>query len=123
MAEMISTDTIKTGGINVWEVIHADLTGGRELDMTGVTTEYDANGGYIPEGTPVILDAGAYKPLLAANLVADGPKIVGFLVYEVKATEPYAAIGVQGTINESKLPFALDAAAKAAVAGAVVFLP
>jgi len=121
MAEMIGSDSIKIGRKNVWEKVHADLTGGRELDMTGVTTEYDANEGYIPEGTPVILDGGAYKPLLAANLVADGPKIIGFLVEETHKDAPYAAVGVQGVINEDKLPFALDAAAKGAVAGAVVF--
>lgn len=122
MAEMISTDSIKTGGKNVWEKIHADLTGGRELDMTGVTTEYDANGGYIPEGTPIILDT-TYKPLLEAEkgAAADGPKVIGFLVAEVPVSAPYAAIGVQGVINEAKLPFVLDATSKTAVKGAIVF--
>lgn len=121
MAESVSSSSVKTGGSNVVEKMLSDLTGGRELDMTGVTTEYDANDGYIPEGTPVILDAGAYKPLLAANLVADGPKIIGFLFAEVHKDAPYASICVQGVVNEDKLPFALDAAAKAAVAGAIIF--
>lgn len=121
MAEMISSTSIPSGTSNVIEKVLSDLSGGRELDLTGVTTEYDANDGYIHEGTPIILDGGAYKPLLAANLVADGPKIIGFLVYEVHKDKPYAAICTQGVVNEDKLPFALDAAAKAAVKGAIVF--
>ena len=120
MAESVSSSSVKTGGNNVIEKMLADLTGGRELDMTGVTTEYDANDGYIPEGTPIILDT-TYKPLLAANLVADGPKIVGYLFAEVHKDAPYASICVKGIVNEDKLPFALDAAAKAATAGSIIF--
>lgn len=115
MAEMITSDNVKTGGSNVVEKLIADLTGGRELDMTGVTTEFDANQGYIPEGTPIILDAGAYKPLLSANLVADGPKAVGILYQEVPVSAPYASIAIKAVVNEAKLPFALDAAAKSAL--------
>lgn len=121
MAESISSSSVKTGGKNVIEKMLADLTGGRELDMTGVTTEYDANDGYIPEGTPIWLDAGAYKPLLAANLVANGPSVVGFLFQEVHKDAPYASICVKGVVNEDKLPFAIDAALKAAVKGAIIF--
>lgn len=117
MAEINSSQSVRTGGKNVFEVIHADLTGGRELDMTGVTTEYDANDGYIPEGTPIILDGADYKPLLEANKGsgADGPKVIGFLVAEVHKDKPFAAVGIQGVINEAKLPFVLDATSKTAV--------
>ena len=121
MAEVVSSSSLKTGGNNVVEKMHADLTGGRELDMTGVTTEYDANDGYIPEGTPVILDAGAYKPLLSANLVADGGKVIGILYQEVHKDKPFASICIQGVVNEDKLPFAINATVKGAVPG-IVFI-
>ena len=118
MAESVSSGNVKTGGKNVVEVMHADLTGGRELDMTGVTTEYDANDGYIPEGTPIILDT-TYKPLLAANKASgvDGPKTIGILFAEVHKDEPYASICIQGVVNTAKLPFVLDATSISAMNG------
>jgi hypothetical protein len=125
MAELISSGSYITGGKNVIEKMEQDLTGGRELDMTGVTDEFDATQGYIPEGTPIILDAGAYKPLLEADkgAGADGPKVIGFLYQEVHKDQPFASICVRGSVNESKLPFALDASSKTALAGAITFLP
>lgn len=117
MAEMIGSGSTITGsGIVVTKVL-ADLSGGKELDMTGVTTEYDANQGYIPAGTPIIKDGAAYKPLLEANLVADGPKAIGVLFQDIKASEPYASITIRGVVTEAKLPFVLDAACKAALNG------
>lgn len=123
MAELVSKDTIITGGKHVVEHMEQDLTGGRELDMTGA--DYSANQGWIPEGTPIILDGGSYKPLLEANKggAADGPKVIGFLFRSVKETQPFASICVRGSVNEAKLPFVLDASSKSALAGAITFLP
>lgn len=116
MAESISGNTVKTGGKNVVEKMLADITGGVELDLTDVTDEYDSDG-YIPEGTPIYLDSGAYKPLLEDDLVADGPAVVGILFKEVPVTQPYASVCIRGVVNEDKLPFAVDAALKAALPG------
>ena len=114
MAELNSSNNVKTGIKHVVERVVNDLPGGVELDMTGITTAYSANDDYIPEGTPIIKDSGAYKPLQAAALVADGPKIVGYLFREIPVSLPHASVVISGVVNEDKLPFTLDAAAKAA---------
>jgi hypothetical protein len=116
MAEIIGSDSVVTGGKNVVEKMLADIPGGLELDLTDVTTEYDSDG-YIPEGTPIILDAGDYKPLLAADLVADGAKVIGILYQEVPKAKPYASICIRGVVNEAKLPFAINATVKGALPG------
>ncbi len=116
MAELNSSSTVKTGIKHVVEKVLADFPTGIELDMTGLTAAYSANDDYIPEGTPIILDT-TYKPLQAANLVADGPKIVGYLFREIPVSLPHAAVVIAGVVNEDKLPFALDTAAKAATPG------
>ena len=116
MAETIGGDTIKTGGSEVVEKMLADLPGGKSLDLSDVTDEYDADG-MIPEGTPIFVDAGAYKPLLEADLVANGPAVVGILFREVPVANPDASICIRGVVNEDKMPFAVDAALKAALPG------
>ena len=117
MAETISSSAVKTGGNGVIEKMLADLPGGAELDTSAVTTEYDANDGYVPEGTPIYKSGTDYLPLLAADLVANGPAVVGFLFQEVHKDQAYASICIRGVVNEDKLPFAVDAALKAAVPG------
>jgi len=117
MAETVSENTVVTGSNVVVEKMLADIPGGKELDMTGVTTEYDSNDGYIPDGTPVILDSGDYKPLLQANLAADGAKVIGFLYKSVHKDKPFASVAIRGVVRESKLPFAINATVKGAVPG------
>jgi hypothetical protein len=117
MGETIKTDTILTGSNNAVHSMLADIPGGVELDMTGITTEYDSNAGYIPDGTPIWNDNGAYKPLQEADLVANGPSVVGFLFQAVHKDRAYASVAIRGVVVEDKLPFAIDAALKAAVPG------
>jgi hypothetical protein len=116
MAEIIGSDSVVTGGKNVVEKMLADVPGGAELDLTGVTTEYDSDG-YIPEGTPIIVVSGKYRPLLEANLEADDDKVVGILYQEVPKAKPYASICIRGVVNEAKLPFAINATVKGALPG------
>lgn len=116
MAETVKSNTVETGSNACVEKMIADIPGGKELDMSGVTTEYDANDGYIPDGTPIILD-GTYKPLLQANLVADASKVIGFLYKSVHKDTPFASIAIRGVVREAKLPFAINATVKTAVPG------
>lgn len=95
----------------VVEKMLADIPGGKELDTTGITDDY------IAEGTPIWLDGAAYKPLTAAQLATEGGNVIGFLFREVKTTHAYASICIRGVVNEAKLPFAINAAVKAAVPG------
>lgn len=114
MAELISEDSIETGGKEVVEKMLADLPGGVELDVTDVAAEDT----HIAEGTPIILDGGAYKPLIEANLAADAAKVVGILFREIPKAQPYASVCIRGVVNEAKLPFSITPQA-AAVKGAV----
>lgn len=117
MAETTSSNTVVTGSGVVVEKLLADLPGGKELDVSGVGTEYDANNGFIPDGTPIILDGADYKPLLAADLVADGAKVIGFLFQSIPVAKPFASIAIRGVVREAKLPFAINATVKGVVPG------
>lgn len=117
MAEVVKQDTILTGSNVAVEKMIADIPGGVELDLTGFTTEFDSNAGFIPDGTPIWDDSGVYKPLTAAGLVANGPAVVGFLFQPVHKDKPFASVCIRGVVREAKLPFAIDAALKAAVPG------
>tara|TARA_R110000744_G_scaffold195512_1_gene314542 strand:+ start:6861 stop:7226 length:366 start_codon:yes stop_codon:yes gene_type:complete len=120
--ETIKSNTFQTGDNVAVHKMEQDLVGGVELDMTGLETAYAANADFIPDGTPIIDTAGVYSPLTAATLVADGPKVVGFLFQSIPVSAPHASVAIRGTVNEARLPFAIDAAVKTAVKGAISFI-
>lgn len=120
--ETIKTNTVLTGSNVAVHKMEQDIPGGVELDVSAVLTAYTDNAGFIPDGTPIVLDGGNYSPLTAATLVADGPKVVGFLYQAVSVDSPHASVAIRGTVNEARLPFEIDAALKAAVKGAITFI-
>lgn len=118
MAEIISSDSVKTGGKHVVEKMTADLPGGAELDLSQASaTEYDSNEGYVPEGTPIYKEGSAYRPLLSGDVgtALTEDKCVGVLFQDVHKDKPYASIVLRGVVNEDKLPFAINANIKAAL--------
>lgn len=114
--ETVKSNVVVTGSGTTWEKLFADIPGGRELVINDVT-EWDDNDGYIPDGTPIILDSGDYKPLIEADLATNGAKVIGFLYQSIKADMPAASIGIRGVIREAKLPFAINATVKGVVPG------
>lgn len=120
--ETIKTNTFLTGDNIAVHKMEQDIPGGVELVVTGLESAYDANAGFIPSGTPIILDGSDYKPLTAATLIANADKTVGFLYQDIPVAAPHASVCIRGTVNEARLPFAINADVKSAVVGAISFI-
>lgn len=105
-------DTIQSKSNGVIENAIAYIPGGVTLDTTGIT-------GIIEAGTPIINDAGDYKPLEEADLATDGAKTVGYLFQAINAEDEDATVVVNGVIREAKMPYVINADVKAATPSVV----
>jgi len=96
------------------------------IDITAGFTQGTHYGeGFLPSGTPVakITDSGKFG-LYDADATDGRDELFGFTLtaQRVRNGDVIAPIFVHGRVNESKLPFAIDDAAKASVAGRIQFV-
>lgn len=96
------------------------------LDVSAFTEGTHFPDGYMPSGTPVgeITASGLYGPY--DDAAVDGTEtLVGFTLTAVKVTgdnDVQAALFEHGRVVEANLPIAIDAAARADVAGQIIFV-
>lgn len=103
-----------------------DATDPATLDVSAFTAGTHYPDGYIPGGTPVgkITASGKYGPY--DDTAVDGRQtLAGFVVAPRLVdgqTDLVVALLTHGKVREARLPFAVDAAGKADVAGRIQFV-
>jgi hypothetical protein len=107
---------IDTGNDSITIVNHVDgIRGGRTLDVTGVTEDV------IKAGHIIIKEdaTGTHKPMPVSGTSYDSlpanHSYVGVLEASIRKSKPFAAILIDGTVNEAASPYAVTSAMKTAL--------
>lgn len=107
---------IETGNEGIVIVNHVDgIRGGRTLDVTGVTEDV------IKVGHIIIKEdaTGIHKPMPVNGASYDslpaGHSYVGVLEASILKSKPFAAILIDGTVNDAASPYAVTSAMKTAL--------
>lgn len=107
---------IDTGNDSITIVNHVDgIRGGRTLDVTGVTEDV------IKAGHIIIKEdaTGTHKPMpvdgTSYDSLPEGHSYVGVLEASIQKSKPFAAILIDGTVNEAASPYAVTSDMKTAL--------
>lgn len=107
---------IETGNESIVIVNHVDgIRGGKTLDVTGVTEDV------IKVGHIIIKEdaTGIHKPMPVSGTSYDslpeGHSYVGVLEASILKSKPFAAILIDGTVNDAASPYAVTSAMKTAL--------
>lgn len=107
---------IETGNESIVIVNHVDgIRGGKTLDVTGVTEDV------IKVGHIIIKEdaTGIHKPMPVSGTSYDslpeGHSYVGVLEASILKSKPFAAILIDGTVNDAASPYAVTSDMKTAL--------
>ena len=107
---------IETGNESIVIVNHVDgIRGGKTLDVTGVTEDV------IKVGHIIIKEdaTGIHKPMPVSgdsyDSLPEGHSYVGVLEASILKSKPFAAILIDGTVNDAASPYAVTSAMKTAL--------
>lgn len=118
MEASLNNDSIMvdTGNDSITIVNHVDgIRGGRALDVTGVTEDV------LKAGHIIIKEdaTGIHKPMPVSGTSYDSlpanHSYVGVLEASIQKSKPFAAILIDGTVNEAASPYAVTSAMKTAL--------
>ena len=107
---------IETGNESIVIVNHVDgIRGGKTLDVTGVTEDV------IKVGHIIIKEdaTGIHKPMPVSgdsyDSLPEGHSYVGVLEASILKSKPFAAILIDGTVNDAASPYAVTSDMKTAL--------